>query len=187
MTKKAAILLADGFEEVEGLSVVDVLRRAGITIDMVSVTGCLQLSSSRKIGITADKFFVDMDDYDMVVLPGGLPGANTLRDDERVIDLLKKYNEEGKYIASICAGPMALGVSGVADGKKVTSYPDDVTKSYLTKSEYLEDMVVQDGNLITSRGPATAWAFAYKLVDVLGGDSAALKKGMLYERYIQEK
>ena len=183
---RVGILLANGFEEVEALAVVDVLRRAGISIDMVSVTGDLDLKSSRQIGIKADKLFEDMDQYDMIVLPGGLPGAATLRDDPKVIDLLKAYDAQGKYVAAICAGPMALGVSGVAKGKKVTSYPDDTTKSYLTEADYQEDMVVVDGNVITSRGPATAWAFAYTIVDLLGGDSAKLKDAMLYSRYMEK-
>ncbi|MGX8680204.1 MAG: DJ-1 family glyoxalase III [bacterium] len=184
---KAAILLANGFEEIEALGVVDIIRRAGIQIDLVSVTGDLQLETSRKIKIIADKLFTDMDDYDMVILPGGLPGAATLRDDPKVIALLKQYQAADKYIASICAGPMSLGVSGVADGKNVTSYPDPTTQSYLTKANYLEDPVVVDGKLITSRGPATAFAFAYTLVDLLGGDSEVLKNAMLYNRYILGK
>ncbi|MBO6046781.1 MAG: DJ-1/PfpI family protein [Erysipelotrichaceae bacterium] len=183
---RVGILLADGFEEVEGLAVVDVLRRAGISIDMVSVTGQLDLKTSRQIGVKADKLFEDMDQYEMIVLPGGLPGAATLRDDPKVIDLLKRYDEQGKYIAAICAGPMALGVSGVAKGRKVTSYPDDTTKSYLKEADYQEDMVVVDGRVITSRGPATAWAFAYQLVDLLGGNSNQLKEAMLYNRYMEK-
>ena len=178
----AAILLADGFEEVEALSVVDILRRAQIEIDTVSVKEGLEVTSAREITVMADKLFVNMDRYDMIILPGGA-GAWKLREDAKVISLIQKYNKKGKMISAICAAPMVLGKAGIVKDKKITSYPGEEIQSYLKGAKYVEENVVVDGNLTTSRGPATAFDFAYTLVDRLGGDSAALKKGMLYDLY----
>lgn len=182
----AAILLADGFEEVEALSVVDILRRAKIDIDTVSVSDTLDVTSAREITVKADKLFVSMDRYDMIILPGGA-GAWKLREDNKVIKLVQDYNKKGKLISAICAAPMVLGKAGIVKGKKVTSYPGEEIQSYLKDAKYLEDPVVVDGNLTTSRGPSTAFAFAYTLVDRLGGDANKLKADMLYDRYIEKK
>ena len=105
---KVAVLMADGFEEVEALGVVDILRRAEVDVDTVSIKEEQVVISSRNIPVRADKTLTDMDYYDMIVIPGGA-GAWTLRDDDRIISLIKKYDHEERYIAAICAGPMALG------------------------------------------------------------------------------
>lgn len=183
--KSAAILLADGFEEIEALGTVDILRRAEISVDTVSMNDRNEVISSRNIPVRADKLFTDMNDYDMLILPGGA-GAWKNRDDERVIALLKKYNEEGKMIASICAGPMALGKAGILKGKKVTSYPGEEIEGYLKDGIYLEEPVVTDGNITTSRGPATTFDFAYTLVGLLGGNAEPIKDGMLYNQYLKK-
>ena len=113
-TKKIAVLLSQGFEETEALATVDVLRRAGFSCDMVSMDAgnggdaALQVTGSHGITVVADKAFEEMDAYDMVVLPGGLPGAEHLRDDARVIALLRRFDAQGRFIAAICAAPMAL-------------------------------------------------------------------------------
>lgn len=185
MTKSAAVLLADGFEEIEALGTVDILRRAEIPTDTVSMNATGTVVSSRKISVQADKLFEDMDHYDMVILPGGA-GAWKNRDDKRVIELLKQYNDQGKLIASICAGPMALGKAGIIKGKRVTSYPGEEIESYLKDAVYVEEPVVTDGNIITSRGPATTFAFAYTLVDLLGGQSEPISDGMLYSLYLKK-
>lgn len=183
--KNAAILLADGFEEIECLGTVDILRRAGIQVDMISMNEELVVVSARNIMVRADKNFNQMDQYDMIILPGGA-GAWKLRDDDRVISLLKNYDHDEKYISAICAAPMALGVAGIVEDKTVTSYPGEEIESYLNSTHYVEDEVVTDGNITTSRGPATTFTFAYRLVDLLGGDSEALKEGMLYNRYLKK-
>lgn len=179
---KSAVLLANGFEEIEALGVVDILRRADLEVDTVSVNDSVEVVSSRGIKVNADKCFEDMEGYDMLIAPGGA-GAWILRDDPRVTDLFKKYYEEDKYVAAICAAPMVLGKAGIVKGKNVTSYPGEEIESYLKEGNYLEDAVVVDGKMITSRGPATAMAFAYKLVDILGKDAESLKEGMLYNKY----
>lgn len=179
--KKAFVILANGFEEVEALTPVDVLRRAGIACEMVSINEEKTVCSTHIVKMEADSTLdeINPDEYDMIILPGGMPGAKYLSEDERVINIIKNYNMQGKYIAAICASPaLVLSRANVVDGKKVTCYPG--MEGYLSNSNYSQDIVVQDGNIITSRGPATAMEFAYKIVDVLGGRSREIREGMLY-------
>ena len=117
-------------------------------------------------------------DYDMIVLPGGLPGATNLRDCDELIQYLKEMNNQNKYVCAMCAAPIALDKAGLLSDKNYTAYVGYDQK--IKSGHYLEDSVVQDGNIITSRGPATVYDFAYYLVDVLGGDSLAIKHRMLY-------
>ncbi|NLJ70524.1 MAG: DJ-1/PfpI family protein [Clostridiaceae bacterium] len=168
--KKIAVLFADGFEEVEALSVVDFLRRANIETTMVSIKDSLDVTGAHEIELKCNGLLSDLKaniakDYDGVVLPGGLPGAEYLRDSESVIELIKQMAENDKIIAAICAAPIALERAGLTVGNKGTSYPGFDTQ--LSYSEYKEEIVVQDGNLITARGPATAIYFALKIIEVL--------------------
>ena len=178
--KKACVLLAEGFEEIEALTVSDIIRRANITCDLVSIDAKV-VKSSHGVVIESDKIFDESMEYDLVVLPGGMPGAANLRDDERVIKFIKKQNEEGKLIGAICAAPIVLGKADLTNGRNITSYPG--YEDELPNCNYLEDSVVVDNNIITSRGPATSMAFAYKLLEKLGyGDKAeAIASGMLYK------
>ena len=177
--KNVCVLLADGFEEIEALTVSDVMRRANVTCDLVSIKE-KQVKSSHGLIVEADKLFDENMEYDLVVIPGGIPGATNLRDDERVIKLIKKQNKEGKLIGAICAGPIVLGRAELTEGKNITSYPG--YEDELPNCEYLEDAVVVDGNIITSRGPATAMAFSYKLLEKLGYEHAVegISSEMLY-------
>ena len=185
--KRAAVLLADGFEEGESLFVADILRRGGIDAETVSIEGAM-VRGGHNIYVKADTTLsaADIDSYDMVVIPGGMPGAANLRDCEEVVSWVRKFVEEDKYVAAICAGPMVLKQAGVHVGRRLTSYPADRYRDMFTESDYvediheMEDLVVTDGKLITSRGPASTFPFAYKLVEVLGGDAEALKNQMLY-------
>ncbi|PJI07254.1 MULTISPECIES: DJ-1 family glyoxalase III [Clostridium] len=179
--KKVAVFLADGFEEGESLFVIDVLRRAGIHCDSVSIAGEM-VRGSHDIVVKADKIIGDeIKEYDMIVFPGGLPGATNLRDDERVIELVKYFDKvPEKFVAAICAAPMILERAGIVKGRKLTSYPGDKYIELLKEANYVDDIVVIDDHLITSRGPATTLPFAYALIDALGGDSSKLKQGMLY-------
>ena len=189
--KRAAVLLADGFEEGESLFVIDILRRASIGCDSVSIDQEM-VRGGHDIYVKADRIISKeiFDDYDLVVIPGGMPGAANLRDCELVIDWVKKFDEEKKYVAAICAGPMVLKQAGISAGRTLTSYPADKYRNMFADAQYIDDnaemeqMVVTDGNLITSRGPATTFPFAYKLVEVLGGNADALKNGMLYNALI---
>ena len=181
--KKVCLLLAKGFEEIEALTVCDVIRRANIICDLVSI-GEKQVESSHGVVVQADKLFDEDMEYDLVVIPGGMPGATNLRDDERVIKLIKKQNKEGKLIGAICAGPIVIGKAEIIEGKNITSYPG--YEDELPNCEYSEDAVVVDGNIITSRGPATAMAFSYKLLEKLGYEHQVegISSGMLYKMFI---
>ena len=186
--KKIAVLLADGFEEGEALFTVDVLRRAGFTCDMVSVAG-ETVQGSHGIRVIADKLIgqVERDQYDMVVLPGGLPGADTLRDSAAVIDWGRAFAADGdKFVGAICAAPQVLAKAGVAAGRRVTSYPGEryyplfADATYIDDNAQTDDGVVVDGHIVTSRGPGTTLPFAYRLVELLGGDGDALRQAMQF-------
>ena len=179
---KIAVLLATGYEEGESLFVVDILRRAGFRAESVSTTGDRLVAGAQGIVSQADRLLDDdIKDYDMIVLPGGQPGANNLNANEKVLDLLRHFDKQHKFIAAICAAPMVLHTAGIDKGRRLTSYPADKYRDLFKESIYVEDeIVIVDDNLITSRGPATTLPFAYKLVDVLGGDGDALREKMLY-------
>ena len=170
--KKVMVILAEGFEEIEAVTIIDILRRANI--DVVSV-GLISktIKGSHNIIILSDSLLDSeldkLSEYQMVVLPGGLPGSYNLRDDDRVISLLQKLNQEKKYTAAICAAPIVLAKAGLLDGKKATSYPSQLEKLSLTTTTIVKESVVVDGTVITSRGPATAIEFSLTLVETLVG------------------
>ena len=187
--KKIAVMLADGFEDIEALATVDILRRAGMEVDMVSIKDEL-VTSAHNVIVKADKLIGnDIENYDMIVCPGGLPGAEYLSKCELLINTIRKFdNMDNKYIAAICASPaMVLSAAGIEVDRYITSYPGEDFENMLEKANYVEELVVVDGNLITSRGPATTFLFVYKLVDILGGNSKALKNGMLWDMLEEEK
>ncbi|MGL4571172.1 MAG: DJ-1 family glyoxalase III [Clostridium sp.] len=176
--KNVAVLLANGFEEIEALTVVDVLMRANVNCTIISINE-IEVVGAHNIRVMADSILKDDLDVDMVVLPGGMPGAKNLKEDTRVIKLLKRMNEEKKKIAAICAAPIVLEEAKIIEGKNVTSYPG--FESDLKDANYKEDLVVVSDNIITSRGPATALEFSYKLLDELNVlKSDELKGEMLY-------
>ena len=180
--KKVAVLLATGFEEGEALFVVDILRRAGIHCDAVSIDGHAQVTGSHAITVVADHALDGgLDEYDMIVLPGGMPGAANLKENAGVLEAVQRFiRSPEKYVAAICAAPMVLAEAGVTAGRRLTSYPSEKYRALLSDAEYREEPVVVDGHLITSRGPATTMPFAFALVDALGGDSTPLRESMLY-------
>ena len=179
--KKVAVLLADGFEEGEALLIVDILRRASFECDMVSIK-YINVVSTHGIKVQADKLIseIDRNSYAMIVLPGGQPGADNLGSSDDVINWVKDFDKNGKFIAAICASPLVLARACVNANRKITSYPALKYKELLSDSKYLDEIVVIDNNIITSRGPATTLPFAFTLVDILGGNSEVLKEGMLY-------
>lgn len=165
------IFLADGFEEIEGLTAVDLLRRAGCDVKTVSVMKRKVIKGSHDICLYADMMFDDIKDKaDMLVLPGGMPGTNYLRDHEGLAALLKEQYEAGKWIGAICAAPSVFEGLGFLKDRKATSYPGAIHESV---GEYLEDKVVADEHVITSRGVGTAIPFALKLIEVLCGAEKA--------------
>jgi 4-methyl-5(b-hydroxyethyl)-thiazole monophosphate biosynthesis len=179
------IFLADGFEEIEGLTVVDLLRRVNVKINMVSVTGSSIVTGAHGIGIEADILFeeADFSDAEMLVLPGGMPGTVNLMRHEGLGKLITKAADDGKILAAICAAPRVLGSLGLLRGKKATCYPGTEDASF--RADYRYENVVEDGNIITSRGLGTAIDFALALVTRLkGGDEAArLAKSVIYNHY----
>lgn len=174
---KVAVILANGFEEIEALTVVDVMRRANITCHMVGFED--KVTGSHAIQVLADRVFDgNLSEYDMIVLPGGMPGSAHLRDNEQLVSELQRFEETGKKVAAICAAPIALNRAGLLEGRNFTCY--DGVQEQIADGHYHKETVVVDGNVITSRGPATALAFSYHLVETLGGDAESLRNGMLY-------
>lgn len=171
--KKTALITADGFEEVEGLTVVDLLRRAGIVCDIVSLSGAGEITGSHGIRIAADRSFgeTDFDDYDAVILPGGQPGTDTFLADGRVKDLLRRFAAAGRLTAAVCAAPTVLAAAGLLEGKKAVCYPG--LEGRLTGAEVLYEPAVQDGNVITGRSVGTAIPFALQIICALEGKEAA--------------
>lgn len=167
-------LLADGNETIELLTVVDYLRRAGIEIDMVSTTGSKSLRTSHGVNYQADFLLEEINpaDYDGVYIPGGTAGAESLRDNEKVIEIVKDFDKENKLIAAICAGPIVLDRAGVLANKKATSFP--TIKAELENiGEYIDDeIVVTDGNITTGRGAAVTNYLALRLVEIIKGEEA---------------
>ena len=175
---KVAVIFAPGFEEIEALTGVDVLRRAQIQVDMVGWAKSVR--GSHAITVEMDQVWpLSLAPYDAVVLPGGMPGAATLRDQEDLVRALKNHHQEGKLVAAICAAPIALAQAGLLADKNYTCY--DGFEQQITDGHYVKELVVVDDRVITSRGPASAMAFAYELVDQLGGDAQALRQAMLYQ------
>lgn len=175
--KPIAVLFAPGFEEAEALTIVDILRRADLPAETVGVTEN-EVTGGHDVTLRTDKTLTEIsaDELEMVVLPGGYPGVANLLESEEALDLLREMNAKGKWIAAICAGPRVLEKAGVLEGRRYTAYSGAPS----------EELVVQDGNIITSRGPATVYAFAYALVDALGGDSLAVKNRMVYFNAFKE-
>ncbi len=162
--------LAQGCEELEAVTVIDLLRRAGITVVTAGLDGA-PVRASRGVVLVPD---ADLDaalrqDFDMVVLPGGLPGADNLNADHRIKDLLLRMARSGRFTAAICAAPKVLASAGLLEGRQATSFPGAIDASAIAGLSYREEPVVQDGKLITSRGPGTAMDFALHLIEVLVG------------------
>ena len=173
MPKTALVILAEGFEELEAVASVDVLRRSGVNVTIAGVANLL-VKSSRGIGIQADMFMKDVKDiFDAVILPGGLPGATNLARSKEVAALIKKMNAAGKMVAAICAAPaVVLAPLGILDGKHATCFPG-CESDFSNKTVYSPDSVVVDGNIITSRGPGTALEFALTVAARLVGKETA--------------
>ena len=174
--------MADGCEEIEGLTVVDLVRRAGIEIEMISVSGEKNVTGSHKIAFQTDVSKADADfaSYDGIVLPGGMPGTTHLMEDDTVNRVIKEFATSGKLVAAICAAPSVLGNAGLLEGKKATCYPG--VEGKLTGADFVTDPVAKDGNIITSRGLGTAIEFAAEIVAYLLDESAAksLKESVVY-------
>ncbi|MCI5998002.1 MAG: DJ-1 family glyoxalase III [Parvimonas sp.] len=167
--EKYMLILTDTFEEIEAVTQVDFLRRAGIVVDMISITGKIQVTSNRGITVIADDVIENIipDEYFGIIIPGGLPAAFNIRDDERVLKILKDFNKQNKLIAGICAGPCVLAKAGVLKGRDAVIYPK--MESELLDANVKYDAVCVDENIITARGAGLALEFAYTLVRKIKG------------------
>jgi 4-methyl-5(b-hydroxyethyl)-thiazole monophosphate biosynthesis len=172
---RVLVLLAQGFEEIEAVTIVDLLRRAGIEVHTASLAS-QQVTGSHGITVLADLTLDAADEvaYDMIVLPGGMPGSQHLKEDARVIGLLKRFAEDGRYVAAICAAPSVLAHAGLLAGRKATSFPGFLQAAFVPGLELLEDAVVVDGRFATSRGPGTAIPFGLALIELLMGEAERL-------------
>jgi 4-methyl-5(b-hydroxyethyl)-thiazole monophosphate biosynthesis len=169
---KALLFLAPGFEEIEALSIVDTLRRAGVEVVMVGLQkGSIEGAHGVIVMPDSAMDAITIEDFDAVVLPGGNPGYVNLGKDPRVLEFATKAFETGKIVAAICAAPSVLAKGGILQGKKATIYPG--MESFLTGSEPVNERVVVDGTVVTSQGPGTALEFGIKLVELLVGTQKA--------------
>lgn len=169
---KALVILAPGFEEIEAISIIDVLRRGAIDVTVAGLTDDL-ISGSHDITIVPDTVLdkVDHNVFDILVLPGGQPGTNNLKANERLLQWIRDRFKNRQKLAAICAAPTVLHKAGITDHLKLTSYPSE--KEVFTNSDYLEKPVVKDGMVITSRGVGTALAFGLALIEELQGKEMA--------------
>jgi 4-methyl-5(b-hydroxyethyl)-thiazole monophosphate biosynthesis len=173
MSKKVLVPIADGTEEIEAVCIIDVLRRAGASVTVASV-GELQVTASRGVKLVADRHISDCLDtsFDLIVLPGGMPGAGHLRDSRELETMLQRQKREGRLYGAICASPaVVLQHHGLLEQRRATCHPNFI--QHLKKTDAIDSRVVVDQMCVTSRGPGTALEFAIKLVELLYGEDKA--------------
>jgi 4-methyl-5(b-hydroxyethyl)-thiazole monophosphate biosynthesis len=183
--KKAFVYFADGFEEIEAITIIDVLRRAEIPTLMVSITGKKEVTGAHDVKMSTDALFeeVDVAEAEILILPGGLPGADHLNAHAGLKDQLKSFHGQGKNVAAICAAPQVLGGLNILKDEKAVCYPGFEEK--LTGAEVSYDPALKSGNIITGRGPGAALDFALLIVEELKGKELAdnLARGMLVQTW----
>ena len=181
--KTIIVFLADGFEEIEALTPVDILRRAGLSVKTVSVMDEQVVAGAHGVPVLADVMFdeVNAEDAEMILLPGGLPGATNLDAHQGLSQMILDFAKEEKPLAAICAAPLVFGNRGLLEGKKATCYPGFET--YLKGAQYTAALVDKDGNFITGKGPGAAMEFAFAIVEKYCGMDKVneLKQGMMIQ------
>lgn len=183
MTKKVALFIENGSEELEFIAPLDIMRRANLEVDVISANNEDFITSSHNVKIIADKKINEVNnilDYDAIVIPGGMPGSTLLRDNKKIIEFYQTMYNSGKLVAAICAAPIVLSAAGITDDKEVTSYPG-FDKEINYKNYNSDKAVVIDKNVITAQGPAVAILFGYEIVNYLLQDNTAedVKQAML--------
>lgn len=183
MTKKVALFIENGSEELEFIAPLDIMRRANLEVDLISANNEDFITSSHNVKILADKKIEEVNnilDYDAIVIPGGMPGSTLLRDNKKIIEFYQTMYNSGKLVAAICAAPIVLSAAGITDDKEVTSYPG-FDKEINYKNYNSDKAVVIDKNVITAQGPAVAILFGYEIVNYLLQDNTAedVKQAML--------
>ncbi len=181
---RIAIFFSEGYEEVEAIAVVDICRRCDITVDMVSITEDRTVFSSHGIGVVMDKTLteIDFDDYDMLVLPGGLKGTRGLEAHDGLMAHIDDFDAKGKYIGAICAAPSIFGHRGILKGRKACCYPG--FEQELTGATVTTENVTIDGHVVTSRGMGTATDFGLAIAGIFCGEekAEAIKKQVVYKQ-----
>ena len=175
MTKKVALFIENGSEELEFIAPLDIMRRANLEVDLISANNEDFITSSHNVKIIADKKINEVNnilDYDAIVIPGGMPGSTLLRDNKKIIEFYQTMYNSGKLVAAICAAPIVLSAAGITDDKEVTSYPG-FDKEINYKNYNSDKAVVIDKNVITAQGPAVAILFGYEIVNYLLQDDTA--------------
>lgn len=181
---KVCVFLADGVEEVEALTVVDIVRRGGATLTTVSITGNYNVTSSHKVTFAADELLEELDfsEVDMIVLPGGMPGTKNLEACEALMQQVDAFHQAGKYLSAICAAPTVLGHRGILKGRKACCFPD--MEDQLTGADVVYDRVAVSDHIITSRGMGTAIEFGLAILARMKGQQCAdeIRKKIVYEQ-----
>lgn len=185
---KAYTFLATGFEEIEALAPIDILRRGGVEVQTVSITGSEYVTSAHGVTIKADTLFEDAGDFsdaDILMLPGGMPGAANLNAHEGLRQTLLAHHAGGKRIGAICAAPMVLGSLGLLKGRKATCYPG--FEQYLEGATYTPQLVQEDGHITTGEGPAAALPYGYRLLSYFIGkeQTRQIEQGMMYAHLME--
>jgi len=179
--KQLLLFLAPGFEEIEAITIIDILRRAGLNVSSVSITGDLRVIGAHGIAIEADCLYpeIDFNEADMLILPGGQPGTKNLNVHEGLKAALSNFAKAGKPLAAICAAPMILGQLGILEGKEATCYPGN--EVHLKGATLSKKHVVRDGSVITAAGPGLTIKFALEIVTFFLGEEKAeeISKGLL--------
>ncbi len=180
---KAYVFLADGFEDIEALAPIDILRRGGVDVVTVSINEDPFVTSAHRMVVLGDVTFEEAGDFadaDILMLPGGMPGAANLDMHEGVKDALLRQHQQGKLIGAICAAPFVLGKLGLLKGRRATCYPG--FESYLDGADYTAELFTTDGNIVTGEGPAAAMPYGYEILRLLEGDDVVeqLKEGMRF-------
>ena len=177
----ALVILSPGFEEIEAVTIIDLLRRGGVDVTVAGLEKNL-VTGSHGIAVKPDIYYEEVDGlvYDVLILPGGQPGTNNMKSNPTLIQWIQQRHQSGQWIAAICAAPSVLHAAGVTDRVMLTSYPSEA--HLFRKEQYREDRVIVDGNIITSRGVGTAIDFSLTLVGLLVNDTAAkeLSKRILH-------
>ena len=186
---KVYVFLADGFEDIEALAPIDILRRGEIDVVTVSINRDEFVTSAHGVTMKADTTFEsagDFADADLMLLPGGMPGAQNLNEHEGVRKTLLRQHEAGRRIGAICAAPMVLGSRGILQGRRATCYPG--FENALLGAEYTAELVTVDGNITTGRGPAAALPYGYQLLSYFKGERVveAMEQGMIYKQLLAE-
>ena len=181
------VFLATGFEDIEAIAPVDIIRRAGLEVQTVSITGERVVMSAHGVGVQADLLLEDVDfsQAKMLVLPGGLPGSTNLDACQPLTQAIVKHFDAGGAIAAICAAPLVFGHLGLLQGCRATCYPGVSTE--LWGADFSTALVERDGRIITGKGPAAAFEFGYTIVDYFLGEGASLplRQGMIYQELVE--